>query len=410
MEGLVEEIRRASEENLEEVIKAYIEVLKIPAVNPSAGGRGELRRAEKLQRILAKFGLEDITRIDAADDRVEEGIRPNIVSIIEGEDRRRTLWLIAHMDTVPEGDLRLWKTDPYNPVIDDGKIYARGAEDNGQAIASMILAVKILTELGLRPKINLGLAFVSDEEAGSKYGLEYLVNKGIFKEEDEAIVLDYGSPDGSEIEIAEKHILWLKFTVHGVQAHAAFPHEGLNAHRVGARLLLALDQMLHDRFSDLDPIYAPPESTFEPTKKEPNIDNVNTVPGVDVFYFDCRVLPKYDLAEVLTVVDSICKAFESVYNVKIEVEDVMRWKSPPPTSPDEDVVKKLSRALKLMRGIDARVVGIGGGTCAAYLRMKNIPAAAWSTLDRMAHKPNEYCRIENIRKDAEVLALLSVIA
>ncbi|RLG04866.1 MAG: diaminopimelate aminotransferase, partial [Thaumarchaeota archaeon] len=356
MEGLVEEIRRASEENLEEVIKAYIEVLKIPAVNPSAGGRGELRRAEKLQRILAKFGLEDITRIDAADDRVEEGIRPNIVSIIEGEDRRRTLWLIAHMDTVPEGDLRLWKTDPYNPVIDDGKIYARGAEDNGQAIASMILAVKILTELGLRPKINLGLAFVSDEEAGSKYGLEYLVNKGIFKEEDEAIVLDYGSPDGSEIEIAEKHILWLKFTVHGVQAHAAFPHEGLNAHRVGARLLLALDQMLHDRFSDLDPIYAPPESTFEPTKKEPNIDNVNTVPGVDVFYFDCRVLPKYDLAEVLTVVDNICKAFESVYNVKIEVEEVMRWKSPPPTSPDEDVVKKLSRALKLMRGIGARVV------------------------------------------------------
>ena len=410
MERLIEEIKNASEKYLGDVIEAYIEILKIPAVNPSAGGRGEFRRAEKLQSILAKFGLKNIIRMDAADSRVEEGVRPNIISIIEGEDRKRTLWLIAHMDTVPEGDIKLWKTDPYDPVIKNGKIYARGAEDNGQAIASMILTIKILTELGLKPKTNLGLAFVSDEEAGNKYGLEYLVNKGIFKEGDEAIVLDYGSPEGSEIEIAEKHILWLKFTVHGVQAHAAFPHEGLNAHRVGARLLLALDQILHEKFNDLDPIYTPPKSTFEPTKKELNIDNVNTVPGVDVFYFDCRILPKYDLADVLTVVGGVCKAFESIYNVKINVEEAMKWRSPPPTSPNENVVKKLSRALKLMRGIDARVVGIGGGTCAAYLRMKNIPAAAWSTLDGTAHKPNEYCKIENIRKDAEVLALLSVVA
>jgi len=170
MEELIEEIRKTSERILHDVIEAYIEILKIPAVNPSSGGCGEFKRAEKLQTILNEFGLGEIIRIDAADNRVEEGVRPNVISIIEGENRERTLWLIAHMDTVPEGDISLWETDPYVPVIREGKIYCRGSEDNGQAIASMILAAKTLDELGLKPKTNLGLAFVSDEEAGNKYG------------------------------------------------------------------------------------------------------------------------------------------------------------------------------------------------------------------------------------------------
>jgi succinyl-diaminopimelate desuccinylase len=108
------------------------------------------------------------------------------------------------------------------------------------------------------------------------------------------------------------------------------------------------------------------------------------------------------------VIDKTCRSFESIYGVKIDVEEVMRWESPPPTSTESSIVNNLSKALKLARNIDAKIIGIGGGTCAAFLRAKNIPAIVWSTLDRMAHKPNEYCRIENIRKDSEVLTLLSI--
>ncbi len=407
--GLLERIKGAAERGLDEVVEAFIDVLRVPAVNPSAGGRGELRRAEKIQAALSELGIEHITRIDVPDDRAEGGVRPNIVALIEGESRDKVLWLIAHMDTVPEGDARLWETNPFEPVIRDGRIYARGAEDNGQAIASMLLAARILMELELRPRVNLGMIFVSDEEAGNKYGLEQLVKKGIFGDHDEAVVLDYGSPDGSEIEIAEKHMLWLRFIVRGVQAHAAFPHHGINAHRVGARLLVALDDLLHEKFGESDELYIPPKSTFEPTKKELNVDNVNTIPGTDIFYFDCRILPRYSLEEVLSAVRDLCVRFESMYGVKIEVEEAMRWEAPPPTPLSANVVRKLSEALKLSRNIDARIIGIGGGTCAALLRAQRIPAAVWSTLDGMAHKPNEYCKIENIRRDAETLVLLSLL-
>ncbi|MCF3653587.1 MAG: M20 family metallo-hydrolase [Aigarchaeota archaeon] len=409
MKEILEHVRTTSWELLDEIVKTFVEVLRIPAISPSAGGRGELRRAERLQFILSELGIERVRRVDVPDERAEGGVRPNIIAVLEGEDSSKTLWLIAHIDTVPEGDVRLWETDPFEPIVRNGRIYARGAEDNGQAIASMLLAARILMELGLRPRVDLGFVFVSDEEAGNKYGLEQLVRMGIFKEGDEAVVLDYGSPDGSEMEIAEKHMLWLKFMVRGVQAHAAFPHHGVNAHRIGARLLLTLDEILHEKFHEHDELYIPPASTFEPTKKESNVENVNTIPGIDVFYFDCRVLPKYSLDDVLSTVREVCGRFESMYGVRIEVEEVFRWDSPPPTPPSANVVRKLSEALKISRGVNARLIGIGGGTCAALLRAQNIPAVVWSTLDGMAHKPNEYCKIENIRKDAETLAVLSLI-
>lgn len=406
---VVERVRIISGELLDEVVEAFAEILRIPAISPSAGGCGELRRAERIQSILSEFGIEQIRRVDVPDERAEGGFRPNILATLEGENSGKTLWLIAHMDTVPEGDARLWETDPFEPVIRDEKIYARGAEDNGQAIASMLLATRVFMELGLRPSVDLGLVFVSDEEAGNRYGLEQLVKMGIFKEHDEAVVLDYGSPDGSEIEVAEKHMLWLRFMVRGAQAHAAFPHHGVNAHRIGARLLLALDDALHEKFREHDELYIPPMSTFEPTKKESNVENVNTIPGTDVFYFDCRILPKYSLDEVLSVVREVCGKFESMYGVRIEVEEVFRWDSPPPTPSSANVVEKLSEALKLSRGINARLIGIGGGTCAALLRAQRIPAVVWSTIDGMAHKPNEYCRVENIRRDAETLTILSLM-
>ncbi len=409
VKGVVECVRAISRELLDEVVEAFVEILRIPAISPSAGGCGELRRAERLQSILSEFGVERIKRVDVPDERAEGGVRPNIITTMEGENSDKTLWLIAHMDTVPEGDVRLWETDPFEPVIRDGRICARGAEDNGQAIASMLLAAKTLMRLGLRPKVNLGMVFVSDEETGNRYGLEQLANKGIFMSGDEAVVLDYGSPDGSEIEVAEKHVLWLRFVVRGAQAHAAFPHQGINAHRVGARLLLALDDMLHKKFNERDELYIPPTSTFEPTKKELNVDNINTIPGTDVFYFDCRILPRYSPTEILTVVRDLCREFELMYGVKIEVEEVISWEAPPPTPPSANVVRKLSEALKLSRGIDAKIIGIGGGTCAAILRAQRIPAAVWSTLDGMAHKPNEYCKMENIQRDAETLTLLSLL-
>lgn len=53
-------------------------------------------------------------------------------------------------------------------------------------------------------------------------------------------------------------------------------------------------------------------------------------------------------------------------------------------------------------GTKAYCGGIGGGTCGAILRKKNIPAVIWSTLDDMCHTPNEYVVIDNLVRDTKI--------
>jgi succinyl-diaminopimelate desuccinylase len=378
-----------------------VEMLKIKAVNPDGGGKGEYARAVFMQKTLENFGLK-VTRHDIPDSRVPEGVRINLTSILEGVDKSRTLWLAAHLDTVPEGARELWATDPYNPVVTGGKIFGRGAEDNGQAVGSTLFAVKALKTLGMRPKLNVGVLYVSDEESGSKYGVIPLLERDVFRPHDMAIVPDTGTPDGSQIEVAEKHILWLKLTTKGRQVHGSNPEKGLNAHRVGLKLALELDDFLHKKYSAADSLFDPPISTFEPTKHEANVDNVNTVPGVDVQYFDCRILPSYPLREVMQDVESIKSTLEKETQAQIEVKPVQYEENTAPTPTDSEVVQKLKGALKKLRDIDAKSIGIGGGTVGLYFRRKGIHTAVWSTLDDMAHQPNEYCKIDNIVNDAKV--------
>jgi succinyl-diaminopimelate desuccinylase len=384
-----------------------VEMLKIKAGNPDTGGPGEYARASFIQKQLEVLGLK-VNRHEIPDKRVSEGVRVNLTTIIEGEDKGRTLWLAAHMDTVPEGSRELWATDPYEPVVKDGKIFARGSEDNGQAIGSVLFAAKAIRAAGLKPKMNLGLAFVSDEETGSTYGVIPLLERGVFKPNDIAIVPDTGKPDGSEIEVAEKSIMWLKITTIGQQVHGSTPEKGLNAHRVGMKFALELDEMLHSKYPAKDALFEPPGSTFEPTRHEANVDNINTVPGVDVQYFDCRILPQYPLSKVLKEIEATKSKVEKETGATIQVKPVQAEQNTNPTPMDSPVVQKLRAAIKELRGIDAKPIGIGGGTVGLYFRRKGIQTAVWQTLDDMAHQPNEYCKIENLVNDTKVFVHVAV--
>ena len=388
----------------EEIANFTKEMISIKAVNPAFGGEGEEKRAEWLEKKLKEI-CDEVKRYDAVD---ESGLkRPNVVGIIFGEKTDRTLWILSHMDTVPEGDLSLWSHDPYDPIEKEGKIYGRGTLDDGQGIVASYFAAKAIVESGKRPKYNLGLVFVADEEAGSRYGVHYLMDKNLFMKNDLAVVPDAGNADGSFIEIAEKGAAWLKINTYGKQAHASMPHLGLNAHRIAIKFALKVDEYLHEKYSLRNPLFEPPESTFEITKKERNVDNINTIPGTDVFYFDFRILPEYGVEEIINDVKRIAEEVSNETGAKIDVEIVQR-SNPSKTDENSEIVLKLKDALKHLRGIDAGIGGIGGGTVAAAFRRVGIPAVVWMTADDVEHQPDEFCRIKNCIEDAKIFAYLSL--
>jgi len=400
---LIGKVASSVDANAQAMQDFFVRMLRINAVNPRMGGPGERERADFLESFLKENGFS-VTRVDAKDPGAPGGIRPSISAKLDGKDRKRNLWYISHMDTVPEGSRDLWKTDPFEPTIKEGKIYARGAEDNGQSLVASLFALLTLKKLGLRLPYNVGVWFVADEEFASNYGIKELLKRRLFRQSDLVVVPDSGSPRGTDIEIAEKGLLWMKVTTRGKQVHASLPKKGLNAHRVGMRLAMELDDLLNGKYLKRNKLFDYPVSSFEPTKKEANVGNVNTVPGMDVFYFDCRVLPIYSLDDVESDVRKTIGCFERKYHTSIKFLEIEKETAGPATAEDSEVAVLLGRAVSRVAGVKPRFVGIGGQTVGNLFRREGIPTAVWSTIDDVPHEPNEYSRIANLINDTKVFA------
>jgi len=387
----------------EEMINLQRELVSRVAVGPDNDGPGEGEKAVFLENLLTGWGLR-VENYPAPDPRVAGGERPNLVAWLPGQ-RPDKVWVLSHLDVVPPGDLDLWDSDPYTLRVEGDRLIGRGTEDNHQGMVSSLVAVKALLDLGLTPPRTVGLALVSDEETGSKLGLDFLLSTQpqLFSPQDLIIVPDAGSPDSTLVEVAEKSILWLRLTLLGQQCHASRPQLGKNTLRAAAHVIVALEA-LHREFAGNNPLFDPPVSTFEPTQKEANVGNINTIPGRDVFYLDCRVLPEFDLGQVKARIEAIARETAAKFGVTVTVDPVQELKSAPTTDPEAPVVQALVRAIREVYGREAKPQGIGGGTVAAFFRQRHLPAAVWMTVSHSAHQPNEFCLVSNLVNDARVMA------
>ncbi|MFA6855970.1 MAG: M20 family metallo-hydrolase [Treponema sp.] len=375
------------------------------ALAPENGGDGEIEKCGVLLKWLAEQGLKSAEHYDAPDSRVRSGVRPNVVVTVPGKSDEYAVWVMAHLDVVPAGDKSLWHTDPWTVAEKDGKLYGRGVEDNQQGLVSAVFAALAYVKNGIVPAHTIKLLFMADEEVGSVYGIKYLLkSQKLFRKQDIIVIPDGGDSRGETIEVAEKNILWLCVHVAGKQTHGSRPDSGYNACLAADALALSLHDMM-SVFNRHDSLFEPDYSTFEPTMRSANVESINIIPGEDTFCMDCRILPCYTLKEVLTEVRRRSDEVEKKYGVKIDYTTPQAEESPA-TPVDAPVVVKLAAAIQKAHGITARTIGIGGGTVGADLRVQGYNAAVWSTLDDMAHQPDEYCKISNIQADARTLAVL----
>ena len=378
----------------------------IPALGPSNQGDGEWAKAQYLKRFLSEHGFDEIEEYNSPDPRVPDGYRPNLVARVRGSAAGRTVWVMSHLDVVPPGDLEPWDSDPYDAGVRDGKIFGRGVLDNQQGIVSSIFAATAFLDLGMRPTNDVALLFIADEETGSKHGIEYVMNQnGVFGKDDFIVVPDAGNNDGTMIEVAEKSIVWFKFTTIGKTAHGSKPEAGINAFKAASHLVTRLER-LYEIYPVEDPVFDPPISTFEPTKKDANVGNINTIPGSDVFYMDCRLLPRYSVEALMGTIREISNEVEKACKVTIRIETPELERAAPPTPADAPVVTALKRSIREVYGVEARPMGIGGGTVAGFIRARGYPAVVWARQEEVEHQPNEYCVIDNLVGDTKVLAHL----
>ncbi|MHA2213831.1 MAG: M20/M25/M40 family metallo-hydrolase, partial [Candidatus Thorarchaeota archaeon] len=208
-------------------------LVKINSVNPSLvdGAPGEVEIAELLSDYMQSIGLR--TQID----EVKPG-RPNVVGVLEGEGEGPSLLLNGHTDTV---GIDYMDIDPFDPVVEDGNLYGRGAFDMKGGLAAIIAAAKAVADSGEQLKGSLVVAAVCDEEYAS-IGTEKLMEH---IKVDAAIV---GEPTELNILIAHKGFSWVQITTKGVAAHGSQHETGVDAIAMMGRVLRELE-ILQERLT-----------------------------------------------------------------------------------------------------------------------------------------------------------------
>ena len=390
------------ESSKDDIVDTMCRMIRIPALAPVNGGDGEGKRADMLIDCLE--GYDEIIREEVPDDTDPRVMRPNILARKKGK-KKGTVWIVAHTDTVPAGDLKDWDTDPFDPVVKNGRIYGRGTEDNGQAVISSMFASKFIPKETLNGR-SIGVAYVADEETSSKMGVDYLIRKGYFSEDDVFIVPDWGSPDGGLIDVTEKNLIWLQFDIIGKSVHGSTPDAGINAFKVGTVFLNDLLDTFNKECSGTDVLFEPPVSTFEPTKSDQTVLNINTIPGNYSFSMDIRPLPKYSPDDVLTIARRVADEHEKASGAKINIKEIQRHVSGKTSKTEGSIFEALMDSIESVTGKRPRPVGVGGATCANFFRLEGYDAYVWEYGGGTLHGPNEYVEIENIITDAKVFATL----
>lgn len=396
--AVLEKIERSRDRIIEEMC----DMIRIPAISPANGGTGESRRADHM--IMRLKGYDTVLRVDVPDDTDPSIMRSNILAKKRGKEEG-TVWIVSHLDTVPTGNLEDWDSPPFEPRVEDGRIYGRGTEDNGQAVISSIFASEFIDKDILTGK-SIGIALVADEENTSKMGIDYLIKNKCFSKDDIFIVPDWGSPGGSQIVVDEKDLIWLNFSISGRTTHGSTPGKGINAFRTAAHLIVELESEFNKEFPSEDPMFKPSISTFEPTRSTNHVENVNTIPGYYDFSIDVRLLPHYKIDDVVSVAEKVAEKIADEYGAEILVEEIQRHKSGKSSSIKNETYLALRDSIKHVTGTEPIPIGIGGATCANFFRLAGYDAYVWGTGGGTLHTPNEYVEIDNIIIDAKVFATL----
>jgi succinyl-diaminopimelate desuccinylase len=119
---------------------------------------------------------------------------------------------------------------------------------------------------------------------------------------------------------------------------------------------------------------------------------VNTLPGEDIFYLDCRILPEVPVDTVLGEIGKMIRQTQETYGVSVVYEVVVRQESAA-TPADSPIVGMVKKAVQDVYHVEGKVTGIGGGTVAAHLRNEGYDTVVWSKFEENAHMPNEHCLV-----------------
>jgi succinyl-diaminopimelate desuccinylase len=376
---------------------------RIPSVWRPDLGIGEAAAADWVAARCREIGLE--THIE----EVAPG-RPNVIARY-GTGASPTLLFEGHTDVVTEGDPALWTDPPFSATIRNGRIYGRGANDMKAGLVCALVAIRAIVQNGAPIQGNLLLGAVCDEE-GQMLGIKHFVDRGWADHVTAAIICE---PEENHLCIAQKGVMWLRITIHGVMAHGAMPLTGVNSAYPLGQFLTHLQQLelaeieAYGRHEFLGQPSITPTILRSPLPGHGEAQN-NVMPGASEVVLDCRLIPGQDAEKLQMKIAQLAEsavAADPRLNYTLEVLEV---RHPTATGRDEPVVRALASAYTDLTGQPPIYGGVPGSTDGTILHArKGIPIVTCGPGDiHIPHHVDEWVSIDEIKLAARLYVLAAL--
>jgi len=318
-----------------------------------------------------------------------EESRSSVIAKIEGEEERN-ITLCGHIDTVrvKEED---WTKPAFQGLIENGKMYGRGASDMKGGVAAILYAATLLKRRGINLKKTIQLAFTADEEWGYR-GAKNLVDGGYFDRTDFLIITE---PSNFQVSTGEKGELWIRVKFYGKSAHGSTPEVGINTIIPGSEFIVNITER-YEKIFEADSFWG---------KTSMNIGQfhggvqVNIVPNYSEIQLDFRVISEEDKEKVIELVRETGEEIAKKYKVRFK-QEIFNYHPPIFTSPDNHYVEKFLQAAGAKEVIITKYCTDG----ATIIPTKKMPFIIFGPGDiAQAHQNDEYIELESLYRAVDTL-------
>ncbi|MEX6634748.1 acetylornithine deacetylase/succinyl-diaminopimelate desuccinylase family protein [Hyphococcus lacteus] len=401
---------------VDELVELTRDLIRFPTINPP----GEAYRpcAEYIGDRLKKRGfvVEYVRGVGTPGD-CDRYPRTNIVARKEGAKPGPCVHFNGHIDVVEVGDG--WTVDPFEGLVEDGKVYGRGACDMKGGIASAIIAAEALIDTDPNFPGAIEISGTVDEESGGYGGVAYLAERGWFSKPrvDHVIIPEPLNVD--RVCIGHRGVWWAEIETKGRIAHGSMPFLGDSAIR---HMSAVLERFENDLYPTLSARHS--DMPVVPDGARSSTMNINSVHGGQEEGHEG--LPAPCVADSCRmIIDRRFLIEESLDDVRGEVrellEEVARTRpdfrfdlrelfavEPSLADKDAPVASTTAAAIREILKREPEFICSPGTYDQKHVdrigKLKDCIAYGPGVLD-LAHQPDEWVGIEDMTSAAKVMAL-----
>lgn len=323
-----------------------------------------------------------------------DGTKANLLATLPAADGTLAggIVLSAHTDVVPV-DGQQWSSEPFQPEVRDGRLYARGSADMKSFLGVVLAKLPQMAAAPLSEPIHLALSY--DEEIGCV---------GAFDLVDEIVRRDLhprgcvvGEPSSMQVVRGHKSMNVFRATLHGVAIHSSLAPHGVNAISYASELVQFVERIAEEMREEgpFDEGYLVPYSTVSANRIDGG-NAINTVPATCTVDFEFRGLTALDHEALSERFAAECRRLEAVmreHDDSCRVELVVTASAPGVDTPaDADIV-----ALAAEWGGQPSDRKVTYGTEAGIFAQAGIPTVVCGPGDiAQAHAPDEFIELDQI--------------